>query len=49
MTVDYIRVRASNKKEIQKMIARRRENIGFLFMILITVAIAGLVGLLFVF
>jgi len=47
MTVDYIRVNASNRKQIERLIKKRSENIGILFIIIIAAAVLGLAGLLY--
>ncbi|MEM4263561.1 MAG: hypothetical protein QW666_01535 [Candidatus Woesearchaeota archaeon] len=47
MSVEYIRVNASNKKQIEKLLSKRQENAGILIMIVLGVAILGLVGLLY--
>ena len=47
MSVDYISVNAANKKKIERLISKRKENVGILLMIILGVAILGLAGLLY--
>jgi len=47
MTVDYIRVNASNKKQIERLLRKRSENFGIWFVIILAVAVLGLAGLLY--
>ncbi len=47
MSVEYIRVNASNKKQIERLIMKRKENVGILLMIVLGVAVLGLAGLLY--
>ena len=47
MSVEYIRVNASNKKQIERLIRKRKENVGILLMVILGVAILGLAGLLY--
>lgn len=47
MSVDYIRVNASNKKQIERLIKKRSENLGIWFVVILAVAVIGLAGLLY--
>lgn len=49
MTVDYIRISASNRKQLERLLAKRKENIGMLFALLVVVAVLGLAGLILLF
>jgi uncharacterized membrane protein YidH (DUF202 family) len=47
MTVDYIRVNASNRKQIERLIRKRSESLSIWFVIILAVAVLGLAGLLY--